>query len=469
VNARNESLPIRIQFVSLGCAKNLVDSEKMMGLLAEAGCTFVSPDAQADLTIINTCGFIEEARQEARQTIRQALEDKNSGTTGRIVVTGCLAQLWAGKLLEEFPDIDALLGLADRSQIAQIAADLVQGTPAKAKKIKANTIIKPFHTGVHEDQARLRLTDPSWAYLRISEGCGMGCTFCTIPAIRGPFRSKPLDRILAEAAELVRDGAVELNLIGQETSGYGSDLGLVSGFSELLKQLNQLDPLRWIRILYAHPATLTDAHIETMAACQKVVPYIDIPLQHINDRILKLMHRRINRKQTEEIIRKLRHTIPEITIRTTLLVGFPSEKDSEFEELLDFVVENRFEALGCFTYSPEEGTAAARIKNHVPQEIKQQRLDTIMTAQQQIAFDHARHQVGKNPDCLITSFLEPPAVRDLKLDRKKTWYNARHRGQAPEMDGVCYLAGEKADKDLIGTIRPAAISGHMDYDLIGSV
>ncbi len=465
----NESSPIRVQFISLGCAKNLVDSEKMMGLLAEAGCVFVSPDDPADVTIINTCGFIEEARQEALETIRQALADKSSGNISRIIVTGCLAQLWGGKLLEEIPEIDAVIGLTDRGQIAKIAQDLVQASPAKAKKIKEKIKIKPFHTEVHQDQVRLRLTDPSWAYLRISEGCSMGCTFCTIPAIRGPFRSKPIDAILAEAAELVVDGAVELNLIGQETTGYGSDLGMESGLSELLKQLNQIDNLRWIRILYAHPATLTEKQIETMAGCEKVVPYIDIPLQHINNRILKLMHRRINRARTEELICKLRNTIAGITIRTTLMVGFPSEKEAEFTELLDFIQEYRFEALGCFAYSPEEGTAAARITNHIPQAVKEERLDTIMQAQQKIAFEHARSQIGKTMNCLITSLLEPKLVHEFSLDRNKSWYIARHGGQAPEIDSVCYLSAGKADTNIVGFIRPAKIMDRIDYDLVGSL
>ncbi len=486
---------IRVNFISLGCAKNLVDTEKMLATLAEGGLLLVGPDDPADVTIINTCSFIESARQEAFETIEEVIDLKQAGQTGRVVVAGCLAQQWADKLKARLPEIDAVVGLSGRAQIDRIVKELVQHPEQTANADRV--FVDSFRGPVQQDRGRLRITDPGWAYLRVSEGCNQGCTFCTIPAIRGPFRSKDPDEILAEAAELISDGVLEINLIGQETTGFGHDINHPDGLANLLTQLNELPGLEWLRVLYAHPASLTDPLIETMADCEKVLPYIDLPLQHINDRILKLMNRHITRSQTETLIQKLRDRIKNLTLRTTLIIGFPSETDQEFQELLDFVTSNRFEALGAFAYSAEAGTAAARLGNHLPDDLKQQRLDELMLAQQQIAFEQADALVGQSLSCLLCRELPDYEVDRLNLDNQLSWFAARHPGQAPEMDSLCYLAADSSfasenvnldqiDPNLSNPdqvspdqiqfyqiepdqIVPATITSRDDYDLLGHI
>ena len=389
---------IYVSFVSLGCAKNLVDSEKMLGLLGMAGFVLVGPDQTADATIINTCGFIAEARDEAFEHIAEAITSKKLGYIGSVIVVGCLSQYWGPKLKQKFPEIDAVVGLTQRDKIADIVG---QVTSAGNKKVAVLVDEKPFEE-VSNDQGRLRLTESPWSYLRISEGCNRRCSFCTIPEIRGPFRSKPMEDILAEAQELVCDGAIELNLIGQETSRYGTDMNDKVGLAELLRQLNKIDGLRWLRVLYTHPASLSDEIIDAIANCDKVVPYIDLPLQHINDRMLKLMGRNITRTETEELLNKLGQTIDNPTIRTTMIVGFPSETREEAAELLDFVQQYRFEMLSAFVYSAENGTAAAKLEGQIPEDIKQERFEKLMITQQKIAFQQAEALKGSTIDCLVT-------------------------------------------------------------------
>jgi len=466
VSPYKQSLPLRVSFISLGCAKNLVDSEKMLGLLAQYGFLLVDTGEAADVTIINTCGFISDARREAFENIEEMIEAKHQGVIGKIIVVGCLAQFWQQKLTQRFPDIDAVVGLSERDKIGDIVRQVanLSWQPGQAPQ--------PLIRGgdfreIPGDQARLRLTEPCWSYLRISEGCDRNCTFCTIPKIRGPFRSKRPEDIIREARELIRDGVVELNLIGQETSSYGSDIGFQAGLAGILRELNALDGLRWIRVLYAHPATLAEAQVIAMAQCQKVVPYIDIPLQHINDRILKRMNRQINRRQTEQLLKKIRQTIDNLAIRTTMLVGFPSETEQEFEELLDFVREYRFDALGAFMYSAEELTAAERIENQIAESVKKERLDRLMILQQQIAFELADTSVGQTYDCLITGELHEHEAESLELNPEKKWYVGRHPGQAPEMDSLCYLTPHKKKAIEPGVIVPTRIVESRDYDLIG--
>ena len=461
---RPEIQPLRVNFVSLGCPKNLIDSEKMLAHLVESGIALVSPDDPADITIINTCGFIEAARQEAEEAINNALQAKKQELTKHVVVTGCLAQYRPEKLRQQFPQLDAIIGLSQRSQIAQI----IQKIATRKKGSGAFLQVTPFTAPPRNDRVRLRLTDPGWAYLRISEGCNRGCTFCTIPQIRGPYRSKPLDEILAEAAELISDGAAELNLIGQEISSYGADLDQNLDLAQLLHHLNQLDGMRWIRLLYAHPATLTTQHVQALAENDKVLPYLDIPLQHISDRILKLMRRHITRAQTEILLQQLRRSVDNITLLTTMMVGFPSETDTEFQELLDFIRHYRFEALGAFIFSPEENTPAALMDGEIHQNIKQQRFDQLMLAQQQIAFDHADSLLNRQISCLINRQLDTAEIADLALNPAQNWYLARHPGQAPEIDSECYLAANTTDLDS-GDIITAQITQRIDYDLIGLV
>lgn len=457
--------PPRISFVSLGCAKNLIDTEKMLGLLGLAGFHLVAPGQETEAIIINTCGFIDAARREAMEHIADAVNQKKSGNVRHVIVTGCLAQLWREKLSRQMPEIDAVVPLAQRDHIAEIVREIIEPndtTPAVFRD-------SGEYQTVANDQARLRITEYPWSYLRISEGCDRKCSFCTIPAIRGSFRSKTPENIIAEATELIADGAVELNLIGQETSGYGTDISYTPGLAGLLNELNQLDQLKWLRVLYMHPTTMTDDQIAAIADCEKVVPYIDLPLQHINDRILKLMNRKINRGQTENLIKKLRQTIDNLTIRTTMLVGFPSETQEEFVELLDFVRQYRFEALGAFAYSAEQGTPAARMKGQLAPEVMQQRLEQLMLAQQEIAFEQAQLRVGQKIQCLITSRAGENEISRLNLDPQQQWLIGRHSGQAPEVDGICYLAVEKNAEIKTGCIATALVNDSYDYDLICQV
>ena len=457
------STPFRVNFVSLGCAKNLIDSERMLGLLCQCGGQLVSPDDPADITIINTCGFIQAARTEALENIQWALDRKKDGTSRTVMVTGCLSQLWKDKLFAKFPDLDAVVGLSERESIGDIVVGLLESRTDTSPAFQGTGI---FDQPVFDDDARLRLTDPSWSYLRVSEGCDQLCTFCTIPSIRGPFRSKSMDRIIGEAGELVDDGAVELNLIGQETSGYGRDLHDGSSLAKLITQLADIDDLHWIRILYTHPATLSDDLIDVMADCPKVVPYLDIPLQHINDRILKRMNRHITRSGTERILDKLRTAIPDILIRTTMLVGFPSETDAEFAELLDFVTQQRFGALGTFTYSCEPGSAAAKMDGQIDESTKQQRLDAIMTAQQGIAFDLAGAMTGQQRPCLILDELSGDDTADIPWPGDAPAHVAMGRldCQGPEIDPICLVGSDEPFDDIL--MAPVTIVGHHDYDTL---
>ena len=466
MKSKNTFIPPRVNFISLGCAKNLLDSEKMLARLAEAQMLLVGPDDPADVTIINTCSFIQEARQEAFEAINEALDAKRAGLTRYVIVVGCLAQHWADRLKRHLPHIDAVMGLSARDEISRLVKQLLNDNDPGVKN-PIPVLVEPFRGPIKSDRGRLRLTEPCWAYLRISDGCSRGCSFCTIGRIRGPYRSKDPDEIIAEAAELIADGVLELNLIGQETSSYGIDIGHSGGLAQLLFQLNKLDHLRWIRLLYVHPATLCDDQIDAMARCEKVVPYLDIPLKHINDRILNSMNRRITRSRTEELLKKLRARIDNPALRTTMMVGFPTETDAEFEELLDFVREYRFEALGAFMYSAEVGTPAAKIKGAVSQKIKKQRWEKLMRTQQEIAFAQAEAMAGKNVSCLLLKELSETEVNQLQLSGQKRWFTARHARQGPEIDSVCFVAADIHSPVKVNQITQVTITGRRDYDLIG--
>ncbi len=427
------SKPIKVAFVALGCAKNLVDSEKMLGQLAEAGVAITADQADAEVIVINTCGFLQASRAEAHEEIRRAVRMKKQGHCRRVVVAGCLVQRDGEQLLADVPGIDALVGVHQRDDVVQAALALPLASKTKGKKSPRqlpDLYLGEYHPYVALDTSRLRITPRHYAYLRISEGCNQKCTFCTIPAIRGPMHSKPPEVILAEARELIADGAVELNLIGQDTSSYGADLGQKDGLADLLRRLDKLDGLRWLRLLYTYPSSLSDALIEAVGECSRVVKYIDVPLQHINDRILKAMYRRVSRKQIEQLIGRIRTRIPGVALRTTLIAGFPGETEAEFAELVDFVRQTRFAALGVFPYSPEPDTPAGRMKNQLPEKLRQERTDTLMAAQQEIAFADAAARRGEVFDVLI----DQPV--------KAGQYAGRHAGQAPEVDSVTYVLGK---------------------------
>ncbi|MHC5110959.1 MAG: 30S ribosomal protein S12 methylthiotransferase RimO [Planctomycetota bacterium] len=438
----------KVAFVSLGCAKNLVDSEKMLGQLAEAGCSLIADEDAADVVVINTCGFLDASRIEADAVIGEAIERKNSGLLKRVVVAGCLVQRDGADMVDRIPGIDALVGVNNRDDI--VDAVLGESAPGRAQP---DVYLSDYHAFTQLDTARLRLTPRHYAYLRISEGCDQKCTFCTIPAIRGRMHCKPPSIVLAEARELISDGAIELHLIGQDTTSYGlGDNPFDADLGGLLTQLNALDGIHWIRLMYVYPSVMSDAIIDAIAQSPNVCKYIDIPLQHISDPVLKGMYRRIDRAATETLLQKIRDRIPGVTIRTTMIAGFPGETDEHFQELCDFVEDFKFDALGVFTYSLEPDTPAGRMKNQVPENIKQQRFDELMRVQQAVAFDLAERRVGQEYDVLIDGFDETGRLV------------GRHEGQAPTVDSVTFVDESDARPGDIVRVRITERDG---YDLVG--
>jgi ribosomal protein S12 methylthiotransferase len=464
-----------VAFVSLGCPKNLVDSERMLGLLAEDGLAITPDPAQADAIVINTCGFLEASKTESMLEIRQAVRMKEDGKCQRVVVAGCLVQRHKTKLLSDEPGIDRLVGVFDREHIVEAVRgrenprqehghflgkyhDLSRELAAQAgmeavKETKANRL--PVF---ENDRARLRLTPRHYAYLRMSEGCNQGCTFCTIPSIRGPMRSKPIEQILAEAKELAADGAVELNLIGQDTTSYGTDIGYGPGLAGLLTTLDrELKDVRWLRLMYAYPSCFTDEMIRRIAECGRVVKYIDMPLQHINDEVLTRMRRRVTRKQIETLLEKLRKWVPGIAIRTTFIAGSPGETEGQHEELVGFVRDFGFDMMGVFPFSAEPGTPMGRMDGQVPNDIVQARVEELMLTQQQVAFARAKRMVGKTVEVLI----DRPAGRD-----KEDGFVARSASQAPDIDSVTFVHGSGLH---LGQMVDVKVTDFQAYDLVAQV
>ncbi len=441
-----------VGFIALGCPKNLVDSERMLAQIAQAGLLIAAEPERADVVVINTCGFIAPAKEESLDAIRQAVRAKRKGTVRKVIVAGCLSQRTGVGLLNEVDGIDAIVGLEQRDAIVRIIQDaLAAGKPS--------TYLGPVPCAVADDRTRLRIGPAHSAYLRVSEGCGHRCSFCTIPAIRGPYRSKPPELILDEARELAASGAVELNLIGQDTTIYGRDLSVRDGLASLLTQIEQVPGLVWIRILYAYPTGITDALIETIARSRKVVHYLDIPIQHASDTILRAMRRPDTNRRLRKLVERLRAAMPDVVLRTTLIVGFPGETQKEFNELAEFVRWARFDALGVFTFYPESGTPAASFPDQVPDEVKQKRLEELMLTQQEIAFDRNERRIGSELLCLIDS------VQGRDIAR------GRFYGQAPDIDGACLIKGRPparrgSPKRAPGQFVQVKVAGTQDYDLL---
>ena len=436
-------------FVSLGCPKNLVDSERMLGLLAQDGYALV-PDAQsADLVIINTCGFIDAARQESLGVIHEMLDRKRAGLLKGVVVAGCLAERQKEMLLEEVPEVDQVVGVYGREEIAKIA-DRIMGDLHEQR-----TIFRPAPMQAQDDRARLRITPKHLAYLKVSEGCDRLCTFCAIPFMRGKHVTKPIEAIVEEARELVADGVRELNLVAQDMTYYGMDLYGRPRLADLLRALDEVEGIDWIRVLYNYPNYFTDELYEVLATGKRIIPYLDMPLQHINDRMLKLMNRRHNRAQTETVVNRLRETIPNLVLRTTFIAGFPGETEAEFTELLDYIQATKFERLGVFPYSLEGDTPAAKLPGHVDEATKIDRRDRAMAAQQEIAFAFNRAMIGREMDVLIDGPASDPALAGLM--RGRTY------ADAPDVDGVCYVQGDGIEP---GDLVRAEIVGATGYDLV---
>jgi ribosomal protein S12 methylthiotransferase len=435
-------------FVSLGCPKNTVDSERMLGKLAQDGFALVPEAAGADVVVVNTCGFIEAARQESLAVIREMLELKRQGRVGSVVVAGCLAERKKDELLTEVPEVDQIVGVFGREEIAQVVDRAV------AQRQEQRSLFRPAPVRALEDTARLRITPRHYAYLKISEGCDRLCTFCAIPGMRGKHVTKPMEEVLREAHELAADGVRELIVVAQDTTYYGLDLYGRVRLAELLRELDRVDGLDWIRVLYAYPINFSDELIATLVSAKKIVPYLDMPLQHINDRMLRRMQRRVNRAATEDLLGRLRAAIPGLTLRTTFIVGFPGETEAEFEELVAFVRQARFERAGVFTYSYEPDTPATRLDGHLPEEVKQERRNRLMEAQQEVALDWAARQVGRQLEVIVDG--PDPEVPNHVL--------ARGHADAPDIDCLVRVKGKGLRAGDLVTVKVTAADG---YDLAG--
>lgn len=451
----------------------------MLGLLAADGLTVTAQAKDADAIIINTCGFLEASKVESLEEIRQAIKLKEHGKCRRVVVAGCLVQRHKTQLLAEAPGIDRLVGVFDREHIVQAVRgaenprqrdghflgkyhDLSRRLAAEAKLDPDAKETKTARLPVFEDdRARLRLTPRHYAFLRISEGCNQGCAFCTIPSIRGPMRSKPIEHILAEARELAADGAVELNLIGQDTTSYGTDIGYGPGLAGLLKRLNkELKDVHWLRLMYAYPSCFSDEMIRALADCDRVVKYIDMPLQHINDQILTTMKRRVTKRQIETLLEKLRTWVPGVTIRTTFIAGSPGETESQHRELVEFVRDFGFDMMGVFPYSAEPGTPMGRMEGQIPQQVKEARMEELMLTQQQIAFAKAKRRIGQSAEVLIDR-----AGTGAEAGAEKNWIG-RTSGQAPDIDSVTAVCGDELHAGKLITVK---VTGANGYDSLAEI
>ena len=443
---------ITVGLVSLGCPKNVVDSERMLAEIVQADFPIIAETDNADVVVINTCGFIAPAEAESLEAIRHAVDRKHNGAVKKVVVAGCLCERLGPELLEKVEGIDAVVGLSQRDNIADIIKNIFSSDiGGRCEGSCPDQPLPPISDRVVDDRCRLLITPQHWAYLRISEGCNHRCSFCTIPAIRGPFRSKPMELVIAEAEELVSAGAVELNVIAQDSTNYGRDLKIKNGLPALLREFEKIADLAWLRLMYLYPAGIDAELIEVIANSDKIVHYLDVPLQHVNNNILKSMRRPDTNDKLQRLIEDLRLAMPDVVLRTTLIVGYPGETDRQFEELMDFVKWARFDALGCFKFYPESGTSAAELPGQVPDKVKQQRLDELMVAQQKIAFAGNKDRIGGSLTCLVDS------VDSEGLGR------GRYFGQAPDIDSVCIVKHCSAKP---GQFIPTKVIGTQDYDLL---
>ena len=444
-----------VLMISLGCDKNLVDSEKMLGLLAEGGYTIVEEEAEADAIVINTCCFIHDAKEESIETILEMASWKEKGRLKALVITGCLAQRYKDEIAKELPEVDAVIGISGYTEIVPVLDALMREAQTEEEHPLVCCPSIDLLTPSLSDK-RMVTTGSYTAYLKIAEGCNKRCTYCVIPYIRGRYRSFPMEDLLDEAGRLVEGGAKELILIAQETTVYGMDLYGKKMLPELLHRLCGLEGLDWIRILYCYPEEITDELIQVMKEEEKICHYLDIPIQHSEDSILKRMGRKTDRAELTELIGKLRREIPDIILRTTLITGFPGETEEEFERMKDFVEQMRFDRLGVFTYSPEEGTKAADMEGQIDEECKEARRDAVMELQQQISAEKAASMVGKEMSVLIEGYLYEEDI-----------YVGRTYMDAPKVDGNVFVRSE--EEMISGDIVPVRITGASEYDLMGDV
>ena len=437
-------------FVSLGCPKNLVDSERMLGKLAQDGYA-LQPDADgADVVVVNTCGFIDPARQESLAVIREMLELKKQGRVGAVVAAGCMAERHRELLFEQVPEVDQIVGVFGREEIAAVVDRAV------AQRTEQRSLFRPAPVRSLEDTARLRITPRHYAYLKISEGCDRVCTYCAIPAMRGKHLTKPIEEVVREANELASDGVRELIVVAQDTTYYGMDLYGRPRLADLLRELDMVDGIEWVRLLYAYPEYFTDELFDTLASSAKVIPYMDMPLQHINDRVLRRMVRRVDRDATVKLLDRLRSSWPDLALRTTFIVGFPGETDAEFEELRQFVIDAKFERCGVFPYSPEPGTPAMKLDGHLPEDVKLARRDALMEAQQGVAFEHTQAKVGTDQAVIIDG-PDPEFANHVV---------GRTTADSPDIDCTIRVKGKGLRAGDFARVKVTAADG---YDLIGRV
>lgn len=451
---------MKILFVSLGCDKNLVDSEEMLGDLTQAGYEITDDEEAAEAAVVNTCCFINDAKKESIETILELAQRRTDGQLRALIVTGCLAQRYSKDIEREIPEVDAIIGTTAQETLLQTLQEVV-GRDASAKdsglqKDPALVRLNDLRKMPRTDAKRVLTTANGYGYLRIAEGCNKHCTYCVIPSIRGSYRSLPMENVLATAEDLAAQGVRELILVAQETTVYGTDLYGKKMLPELLHKLAQIDGIRWIRLLYCYPEEITPELIRTIRDEPKVLHYIDMPIQHASDDILRRMGRRTNRKELEEIVGLLRKEIPDICIRTTLIAGFPGETEKDHKTLASFVRRMKFERLGVFAYSREEGTPAARMLSQIPAPVKRKRRKELMLLQQEIAFKKARRMKGKTVEAIIEGRIVGEDV-----------YTARTYMDAPGVDGTLFI--ETRRELMSGDFVKAKITGSDQYDLVGVI
>ena len=450
-----------VLFVSLGCDKNLVDSEKMLGLLNEAGYRVAQEESEADAIVVNTCCFIHDAKEESVETILEMAEWKKKGRLKALIVTGCMAQRYQDEIQQEIPEVDAVIGTTGYTEIVPILAEAeASQKEAAVEEPKEKSFVNccPSIDLLPASLADKRVvtTGGYTAYLKIAEGCNKRCTYCIIPYIRGHYRSFPMEDLLEEARKLAEGGVKELILIAQETTVYGMDCYGRKALPELLTKLCEIEGIEWIRILYCYPEEITDELIAVMKKEKKICHYLDIPIQHSEDTILKRMGRRTNRAELVSLVEKLRKEIPDIVLRTTLITGFPGETEEEFKNMVDFVDSMEFDRLGVFPYSAEEGTKAAEMDGQITEEVKESRRDEIMALQQEISADKAASRIDDEMSVLIEGYLYEDDI-----------YIGRTYMDAPKVDGNVFV---RAEEELIsGDIVPVRITGANEYDLMGDV
>ena len=439
---------MKILFISLGCDKNLVDTEVMLGMLASRGYEMTNDEQEADIIVINTCCFIHDAKEESIQNILEMAEYKKNGSAKALIVTGCMAERYRQEILDEIPEVDEVLGTTAYDRILD-AVDAALAGQHEVMTADLDALPLP-------ETKRLVTTGGHFAYLKIAEGCDKHCTYCIIPKIRGNFRSVPMERLLKEAQDLAEQGVKELILVAQETTLYGKDLYGEKSLPKLLRELCKISGIRWIRILYCYPEEITDELIQVMKEEPKICHYLDLPIQHANDTILKRMGRRTSKQELIDIVQKLRKEIPDICLRTTLITGFPGETQEQHEEVMEFIDTLEFDRLGAFTYSPEEDTPAATFEDQIDEEVKEDRQADIMELQQEIAFDKAEDMIGREVLVMIEG----------KVADENAYVGRTYR-DAPNVDGLIFI---NTDVELIsGDFAKVKVTGALDYDLIGEL